>query len=454
MAQAEGKNPTRLLAGAIMLFEAGALLLIAVKPVLLAAEASIQRQGEASLLEILEALLRSFNSLHYEALALAFLLPFLCWLSTRLLPKLFPIDQLLMALTNFLCGAGIVSLYSMVPEIGMRQALFFALGVPMMVVSILAVLWIQDWKRMCWLMMPASIALLALPVVAGQWSDGARNGLALRWFGNFQPSEVVKLMLILALAHFFSTRRGRPKMLPALLFVAPCLGMLMLQRDLGTALLYYMTALAMYFVSSSNALMAVLGMGGGAVAAVAGYFMFGHVRVRVAIWRNPWADALDKGYQIIQALMAIGSGGLFGLGLGLGLPRTIPAYHTDFIFAVICEQFGIVFGLCVILVYIVLLLRGFSIALRARQSFYAMLAFGCTVLLGIQTFVIIAGVIKMIPLTGITMPLLSYGGTSLLSCMVLLGLLQGVNARINAETEQDFAIAEASEWDAEEGEPA
>jgi len=413
----KGGSPIRLLVSAIVLFEAGTLLLIAIKP----------------------------PSLNTEALLLAVTLPLLCWISTILLPRFLPIDQLLMALTNFLCGVGIISLYSMVPEIGMRQALFCALGLGAMLGGILAVRWIRHWKKLAWLMIPASIGLLLLPIVAGVWQGDTRNVIAMRWFGNFQPSEVAKLMLVLVLAYFFSQRRGLWKKLPSVLFVTACLGVLLLQRDLGTAMMYYLTALAMYFVSSGNALVGVLGLGGGAAAAAAGYFMFGHVRVRVAIWRNPWATALGSGYQIIQALMAIGSGGLFGLGLGLGLPRIIPAYHTDFIFAVICEQFGIIFGVCVVLVYIALLGRGFSIALRARRSFHALLAFGCTTLLGLQTFVIIAGVIKMIPLTGITMPLVSYGGTSMLSCMALIGFLHGVSAHIEADAEQDLAIVEASE---------
>ncbi|MCL2811382.1 MAG: FtsW/RodA/SpoVE family cell cycle protein [Clostridia bacterium] len=419
MKSTKNESPIRLLVSAIVLFEAITLLLIAIKP----------------------------PFLNTEALMLAVALPLLCWISTILLPKFVPMDQLLMALTNFLCGVGIIILYSIVPERGLRQALLFALGLGAMMAGVLFVRWIRNWKTLCWLMIPASIGLLLLPIAVGVWNNDVKNIIAMRWFGNFQPSEIVKLMAMLVLAHFFSQRRGIRRKLPALLFVAACLGVLLLQRDLGTALMYYLTALAMYFVSTGNGLISLLGLVGAAVSAVVAYHIpgFAYVRVRVAIWRNPWDTALGSGYQIIQALMAIGSGGLWGLGLGLGLPRIIPAYHTDFIFAVICEQFGLVFGVCVVLVYVALLARGFSIALRARRSFYALLAFGCTTLLGIQTFVIIGGVIKMIPLTGITMPFVSYGGTSLVSCLTLIGFLHGVSARIEADTEQDIAIVEASE---------
>ncbi|MDR3051484.1 MAG: FtsW/RodA/SpoVE family cell cycle protein [Oscillospiraceae bacterium] len=411
------KSPIRLLVGAIALFEASGFALIACQS----------------------------QPINQEALILAAAMPALCWVSTLFFPRFFPVDRLLLALTNFLCGVGILILYSMLPDRGMRQAQFYALGLLVMMVCILLVRWIRSWHALCWLMIPAGIGLLLAPVLFGSWLNGAKNWVAVPWIGSFQPSEAVKLMLLVVLAHFLSARRTLGRMLPALLFVAGCLGMLLLQRDLGTALMYYLTALAMYFVSTSNLPLTMLGLGAGAGAAYGGYQLFGHVRVRVAMWRNPWSDAFDKGFQIIQALMAIGSGGLFGLGLGLGQPRVIPAYYTDFVFAVICEQFGIIFGLCIVLVYIALMVRGFSVALRARQSFYALLAFGCTVMLGTQTFVIVAGVIKMIPLTGITMPFISYGGTSLLSCMGLMGLLQGVSSRVKEDTEQDVAMAQATE---------
>jgi len=161
----------------------------------------------------------------------------------------------------------------------------------------------------------------------------------------------------------------------------------------------------------------------------------------VAIWRNPWSDYDNAGYQIIHSLMAIASGGLFGVGLGLGSPKTIPVYHTDFIFAVICEQFGLIFGCCVLLMYVALIWRGAMIAMAARSAFHGLLAMGVTLLLGLQTFVIIGGVFKLIPLTGVTMPFVSYGGTSLISCLCLSGLLQGVASINEDDLREDTRIA-------------
>jgi cell division protein FtsW (lipid II flippase) len=199
--------------------------------------------------------------------------------------------------------------------------------------------------------------------------------------------------------------------------------------------------LLMFFANTGNLPLTGLGVVGAAGAAVVGYQQFKHVRTRVAIWQNPWLTADSTGYQIVQSLMAIASGGLFGVGLGLGQPRVIPVYFTDCIFAVICEQFGILFGILVLVMYVILILRGVGIATGARQSFHALIAIGATVMLGVQTFVIIGGVLKLIPLTGVTMPFVSYGGTSLVSCMGLIGLLQGVASVNQDDIRYDYEIS-------------
>ena len=379
------------------------------------------------------------------AAGLAFGLPAVTWFSSRLMPRRVVGDPLLLALMNFLCGLGVIILYSMVPERALKQALLYAAGMAAVLISALAVRTIRNWRYWCYLMIPAGLGLLLLPVLIGQETNGAKNWIAVSFLGSFQPSEMVKLMLVLLLAYFFSQRRGLMGQAPGIAFAMACLGLLMLQKDLGTALMYYLLTLALFYIASSNLPLTLAGLGGGVVAAVVGYEMFSHVRVRVAVWKNPWADILGNGYQIVQALMAIASGGVFGLGLGLGHPRAIPAYYTDFIFAVICEQFGILFGLLVLLTYVLILLRGVHIALCARRRFLSLVAMGCTLLLGVQTFVIIGGVIKLIPLTGIKLPFVSYGGTSLLSCMALIGMLCGVAARNEQDLADDAAMTAPEE---------
>lgn len=400
------RDPGRLLSSAVMIFYFSAFMLLSLK------------------------------DFAWQGFALALAVPAMIWLGTNFLPHLFPADKLLLSLTNFLCALGVLVLYATNPNYAYHQALYYGVGLATMVVCIYLVRLVRHWKIPVYLLMPVSLALLALPLAIGRETNGARN-----WFYvagiSVQPSEIVKLSLLLIISFFMSRR----KMLPWLIFTVGCLGLLMLQKDLGTALMYYGVTLMLYYASSSNLWMTGLGVLGGAGAAVMGYQMFAHVKKRVAIWRNPWSDYDNAGFQIVQGLMAIASGGLFGVGLGLGSPKTIPVYHTDFIFAVICEQFGLIFGLCVLLMYVAIIWRGATTAMAARTSFHGLLAMGCTLMIGLQTFVIIGGVIKLVPLTGVTMPFVSYGGTSLVSSLCLVGLLQGVGSINEDDLNEDTRLA-------------
>jgi len=361
-------------------------------------------------------------------------------LTTSLLPRLFPSDKLLLSLTNFLCALGVLVLYDTNPTYAYSQATYYFVGLLAMVICIYIVRLIRSFRFLVWPMMAVSLGLMALPLLIGEETYGATN-----WFYvggiSVQPSEIVKLCLVIIIARFMADQR----FWPWLLYAGGCLGILMLQKDLGTALLYFGTTLLVYYAASGNLVVTAFGAAAGAGAAIAGYQMFAHVKRRVAVWLDPWQDYNDAGYQIIQSLMAIASGGLFGVGLGLGSPRTIPVYHTDFIFSVICEQFGLIFGLCVLLMYVAIVWRGATAAMAARTRFHGLLAMACTVLIGLQTFVIIGGVLKLIPLTGVTMPFVSYGGTSLVSSLCLIGLLQGVSSLNEDAIREDARLASYTE---------
>jgi len=389
-------------------------------------------------LGLLVAAVRTPGVIDVRALQLIAVMAPICLITALLLPRMLPIDPLIMALTNFLCGVGVVILYTVSPERGVKQAAYYVLGITAMIAMSLLVARKRSFRGLTILSMLLGIVALILPLAFGQWAGGAKNWVQLPFIGSFQPSELVKLSLVLAMAYYFSAHRTVFQMMPAILFAGACLLLLMLQRDLGTALIYYLTALVLFYAASGNMPLTVIGMGGGAAAAVLGYRMFAHVKVRVAMWRNPWSDPLDKGYQIIQALLAIGSGGLFGVGLGQGTPEKIPAYFNDFIFAVICEQLGLVFGVLVLAVYVLIILRGVSVISRSRRSFDMLLGCGVLAMLAIQTFMIVGGVIKMLPLTGVTMPFLSYGGSSLLSCLMMVGVLHGISARAQEDLEDDI----------------
>ena len=383
------------------------------------------------------AAVRTAGTTDMQAVYLLAMMVPACVLTTLALPRMLPIDPLIMALTNFLCGVGVVILYTVSPERGLRQANFYLIGLAAMIVMSLIVSKVRRFKGWTILSMLLGIGALILPLAFGQWSNGAKNWVSIPFFGSFQPSELVKLSLVLAMAYYFSAHRTVFQMMPAILFAGACLLLLMLQRDLGTALIYYLTTLTMFYVACGNVPLTMIGLAGGAGAAMMGYKMFAHVKVRVAMWRNPWSDPLDKGYQIIQALLAIGSGGLFGVGLGQGAPQKIPMYYNDFIFAVICEQLGLVFGVLLLAVYVMIILRGVTIISRSRRSFDMLLGCGVLAMLAIQTVMIVGGVIKMLPLTGVTMPFISYGGSSLLSCMCMVGILHGICARAQEDLEEE-----------------
>ena len=405
------RHPDRRLVSAIMLFFFSAFLLIALK-------------GE----------------LRWQGFALAVAVPALIYIATLWLPRFFPADKLLLAIANFLCALGVLVLYATDQGAGtsrgFQQAIYYSFGIVAMLFCILLVRYVRDWRVLVWVVAVGAAGMIALPLVFGTERNGAINWVHLGGM-SLQPSELVKLALLLVLSYAMSRRQ----FWFWLLFTGYCLAVLMLQRDLGTALIYYATALFLFYASTGNIPLTGVGLLGGAGAALLGYRMFAHVKRRVAIWLNPWLYYETSGYQIAQILMAIASGGLFGVGLGLGAPRVIPVYFTDCIFAVICEQFGIVFGILVLVMYGILIIRGASIATGARHSFYALLAMGATVMLGVQTFVIIGGVLKLIPLTGVTMPFVSYGGTSLISCMGLIGLLQGVASLNQDDLAYDYEIS-------------
>jgi len=383
-------------------------------------------------------LLISFQKeqVNWQGLLLSIAVPAMIFIGSMVLPKLFPADKLLLTLTNFLCALGVLLLYRIKPEYGLDQAVHYGIGLVCMLITILVVHKVRSWR---WIAFPAiflSLGALALPIVIGTTINGAKSWISIGG-QSLQPSELVKLSFLVVLAYYMSRRR----MLPWLFLAVGSLGLLMLQKDLGTAIMYYTSTLFLFYASTSNLPLTLLGLAGGVGAAMVGYNKFPHVQRRIAAWRNPWGDYQNSGFQIVQSLIAIASGGFFGVGLGLGSPRDIPEYTSDFIFAVLCEQFGIIFGLCVLLIYVMIILRGVSIATASRESFHALLAMGCVLILGVQTFVIIGGVIKLIPLTGVTLPFVSEGGTSLVSCLCLIGMLQGVASRNEDLLKEDARLA-------------
>ena len=201
---------------------------------------------------------------------------------------------------------------------------------------------------------------------------------------------------------------------------------LVLSRDLGSAVIFFAAYLVMIYVSTKKAAYLGLGLAGGSTGAVIAYFLFGHVRQRVSAWKNPMAVYQNEGYQIVQSLFAIGTGGWFGMGLCQGSPASIPVVKNDFIFSAICEELGGIFAICLILVCMSFFLMIVNIAIRIKNPFYKLIALGLGTEYAFQVILTIGGATKFIPMTGVTLPLVSYGGSSVMSTILMLAIIQGL----------------------------
>jgi cell division protein FtsW (lipid II flippase) len=325
------------------------------------------------------------------------------------------------------------------PGLGPRQGIWVLIGLgAMTLVGLLpSIAWLRRY-RYTWATL--AILLQILTLVLGKDPNG--SGAAL-WFVvgpvSVQPMEIVKLLLVVFLAAYLEEYRELLAMagrrvgrvhLPPLPYLAPigvmigvALLLFWLQKDLGPALLFSTVLLAMLYVASGRASYVVAGL----TLLVLGFALanrvFEHVHTRVVIWLDPWSTRETIGYQLVQALYAFGSGGVFGAGLDMGSPRYIPAVHTDFVIAAIGEELGLVGTLAVVSLFVLLLQRGFLIAMQARSGFSALLAAGLTSVVALQALIILAGTLELIPLTGITLPFVSYGGSSVVANFVIVGLL-------------------------------
>lgn len=370
-------------------------------------------------------------------------------------------DQLLLPAVGMLGGIGLLLMQRLPQdlvtqtigeaELGLGQLQLAWLLLALAVIAILALgvrsdAWLRLYKY-TWA--AAGIALLLLTFVFGNDVNGARLTLSIGPVSG-QPSELLKVILVVFLAGYLSENRSLlaeestrigPLRLPPIPYLAPmvamwaiALGIVVVQRDLGAALLFFAVFLALLYVATGRPAYVV----GGLVLFVAGswvlYSLFGHVQQRVDNWLDPWRDPQGAGFQVIQALYAFGRGGLIGVGLGAGLPTIggrlpVPAVHTDYPLAALGEELGLIGLLAILGLYLVVVERGLRIAAAAHDEFRAILAAGLSLVVGVQAFIIAAGNLKLIPLTGITLPLISYGGSSLLANALVIGLLLALSDR-------------------------
>ncbi len=370
-------------------------------------------------------------------------------------------DQLLLPVVATIGGVGIVMLNRLPQDLfgtdllGVRlgmattQLLWFGVGIGAMLM--IAARFRDDsvlrHYKYTWAL--AGALLLLVTFLFGKEVNGARLWIFLGPIG-FQPGEAIKVVLVVFIAGYLAEKRAvlsdasarigpikippLPYLLPMVAIFVLVMGIVIISRDLGTALLFLGIFLTMLFVATGRRSYVLLGILLFVAGSFAAYNVFGHVRIRVDNWIDPFVDPSGAGYQTVQALYAFGRGGLFGEGLGQGLPTVsgrlpIPLLPTDFIFAAVAEELGLLGAVALLALVMVLVFRGLRTAILARDDFSSMLAVGLTVSLGLQTLIIAAGNVKLVPLTGITFPFVSYGGSSLLASFVVVGLLLAISHR-------------------------
>lgn len=281
-------------------------------------------------------------------------------------------------------------------------------------------------KKMTWVYGLVGIGALSIVLILGEVTHGSKITFTLFENITFQPSEFVKIIFIFFLAGALWEKHTFDRVLLTAVIAGLHVIVLVLSKDLGSALIFFVGYVFVVFAATGNLLYLLAGAAGGGGAAYAAYLLFRHVQVRVLAWQNPWAYIDKEGWAITQSLFAMGSGSWFGMGLLKGNPKSIPYVDQDFIFSSICEELGVVYGICLILLALVCFLLIMKAAFRATDRFYGLIAFGMGIMYLFQIFLTVGGGMNLIPLTGVTLPFISYGGSSCMTTMILFFVVQGI----------------------------
>ena len=339
---------------------------------------------------------------------------------------------------NHMCmliSIGFIMITRLSYEQSMRQFKIVAIATVIALLVPLIVRKVRILTKWTWLYAAIGIGMLVLVAVAGNETYGAKLGFQVAGI-SVQPSEFVKIIFVFCIAGLLGKAKTFLDIVIATAVAAVHVLILVVSTDLGSALIFFLTYLIMLYVATRNSLYLFAGLGAGSAAAVVAYKLFSHVRVRVEIWKNPFADYSGSGYQVAQSLFAIAAGGWFGTGLFQGSPDNIPIVEQDFMFAAICEELGGIFAICLILIYMSCYIMFVNIAIRLSNRFYRLVALGLGTMYAVQVFLTVGGAMKFIPMTGVTLPLISSGGSSVLSTILMFSIIQGLYILREDEEEQ------------------
>ncbi len=333
----------------------------------------------------------------------------------------------LMLINNmfFLMMIGFVALTRLEMQLAVKQ---FMIAVVSVLLSLIVPVMVEKFRFLSHLgVVYGVLGLLVIGsvFVFGRSVYGATNWISIAGIG-LQPSELAKIIFVFFIASMLYKDTSFRRIVLTTVLAAGFVLILVAEKDLGAAVIFFVTYIVMLYVACRRFAYTGLGLGLGCLAAVGSYFVFPHVRRRVVAWLHPWENYNDAGYQICQSMFAIATGGWFGMGLYCGLPHSIPVVESDFIFSMISEEIGGFFALCLMLIYVSCFIMFINISLRLVNNFYKLLAIGLSIAYGVQVLLCIGGVIKFIPHTGVTLPLISYGGSSILSTIIVFAVIQGL----------------------------
>lgn len=352
---------------------------------------------------------------------------------TKLYPK---VSRLILNNMCMLITLGIIMISRLSFSLAIKQFAIFSVSMILSLIVPVIIRKARFLSNYSWVKIYAGLGIIALLTVAvlAQTSGGAKLGFEIMGV-NIQPSEFVKLAYVFFVAGslYYSTKFKNVVITTVLAAIQVLI--LVISTDLGAAVILYVVYLVMLYVATRNWFYAGTGLLAGAGASVMAYHLFSHIQVRVAAWMDPFAAYTTGGYQVAQSLFAIGTGGWIGMGLFQGAPDTIPVAESDFIFSAICEEMGLIVGLCLILMCVSCYVMFLNIAMQIQNKFYKLIALGLGTCYIFQVFLTIGGVTKFIPSTGVTLPLVSYGGSSLLSTLIMFAIIQGLY--ILREDEED-----------------
>lgn len=371
--------------------------------------------------------------------------------ANRLVVKVTDGDNYLLLVASMLFSIGVVMIFRLNPYEGTRQLFWYLIGVSMFYVTYFILKSFKGWENLTLLYLAGCFFMFFITIVFGFEKYGAKNWADIKGIV-FQPSELTKILFIFFIASFETNENlltgkklskyhfliEKKKPLTFMVVAYSLIGLFFVQKDLGSAVIFFIVYIIFMYIFDYNRYFLALNLLMAVVGSIMAYLMFSHIRVRFDIWLDPWKSVQDKGYQIVQSLFALASGGFFGTGLRLGRPDLIPVASSDFIFPAIVEEMGVFTGMGIIMLFMILVYRGFKISMEQNNLFFKYVALGISIMFAFQAVFMIGGVLKLIPMTGITIPFVSYGGSSMVTSFICLGILQYCSSDIKDKMVEEW----------------